>query len=157
MTFRPKTAHSSWCRDRFFSQGFPLLFGWRTRSWLSGYPDSFHSSAEQAPTHSATRCDPRNRVSAYLYSLWGVYEVLPDQYASALPLGIWLLGLMDTENGPSFSPLRSELQCLWQGLPDTGHPITHLGRKDPCQSWYGCFAKGDVFGVGREQNLPDLR
>ena len=71
----------------------------------------------------------------------GVHEVLPDQYASALPLGIGLLRPLDSEDGSPFSSLRPELQCLRQGLPHPGDPLPLPGREDSCQSGDGCLTK----------------
>src|SRR4030042_3917916 len=82
-------------KDRFFSQGISLFIGWRTGNRVSGHTDSFHSEAEQTTPRPTTRCTTRNRISSDLHPLWGMYEIVLDQYASALFLGIWLLGLMD--------------------------------------------------------------
>ena len=79
-----------------------------------------------------------------------MYEVLFNEYAPALSLGIWILRFMDTEIGSSFSRVRAELQCLRKSLPDASNTISLIGRKDTCQDWYGCFAERDVLGLGTE-------
>ncbi len=85
-----------------------------------------------------------------------MHEVLFDQYAPTLSLGIWILRIVDAENGTSFGPLRSELQCLRQGLPDPGDTVHFIGGEDPCEGGDGRFTERDVPGLGREQDLSHL-
>jgi hypothetical protein len=91
-----------------------------------------------------------------LYPLWGVHEVLLDKYASTLALGIRILRVVDTENGTSFGPMRSKLQCLRQGLPNTSDTVYFIRREDPRKGGDGRFAERDVFGLGREQDMSHL-
>ena len=91
-----------------------------------------------------------------MHPLWGVHEVVLDKYASTFALGVGILRVVDSKNGASFGPMRSKLQCLRQGLPDTGDTVHFIGGEDPCKGRDGCFTEGDVPGLGREQDMPHL-
>ena len=111
----------------------PWQEDWGSDFWRLRLPFTFGRSKHQLIRPPGAI--PETRFPAHLHPLRGVHEVLCDQYASTLSLGIRLSGLWTPKTGPSSGCLRTELQCLRQGLSDPGHPLPLPGREDPCQDW----------------------